>query len=36
VVRQVRVPTWQFPLAARAGIESPGMMHESGEQNPPR
>ena len=36
VVRQVRVPTWQFPLAARAGIESPGMMHEVGEQNPPR
>ncbi len=36
VVRQMRVPTWQYPLAARAGLESPGMMGEPGEQNPPR
>jgi hypothetical protein len=36
VVRQVRVPIWQFPLAARAGIESPGMMRETGDQNPPQ
>jgi hypothetical protein len=28
VVRQVRIPTWQFPLAARAGVETPGMMDE--------
>ncbi|MGA9630278.1 MAG: hypothetical protein WBC67_10880 [Candidatus Acidiferrales bacterium] len=28
VVRQMRVPTWQFPLAARAGVETPGMMGE--------
>jgi hypothetical protein len=28
VVRQVRVPTWQFPLAVRAGVETPGMMGE--------
>lgn len=26
VVRQMRVPTWQFPLAVRAGVESPGVM----------
>ena len=32
VVQQVRVPTWQYPLAARAGVETPGMMHEAGEQ----
>jgi len=28
VVRQVRIPTWQYPLAARAGVETPGMMDE--------
>ena len=28
VVRQMRVPTWQFPLAVRAGVETPGMMGE--------
>jgi hypothetical protein len=35
VVRQVRVPVWQYSLAARAGVETPGMMREAGEQNPP-
>jgi hypothetical protein len=35
VVRQARVPTWQFPLAARAGVESPGMMREAGGPNSP-
>ena len=29
VVRQVRIPTWQYPLAARAGVETPGMMGEA-------
>jgi hypothetical protein len=28
VVRQVRVPTWQYPFSVRAGLESPGMMDE--------
>jgi hypothetical protein len=28
VVRQMRVPTWQFPLAVRAGVETPGVMGE--------
>lgn len=28
VVRQVRVPTWQYPFSVRAGVESPGMMDE--------
>jgi hypothetical protein len=28
VVRQVRVPTWQYPFSVRAGVESPGMMSE--------
>jgi hypothetical protein len=29
VSRQQRVPTWQYlPLAIRAGIEAPGLMHE--------
>jgi len=36
VVRQVRVPVWQYPLAARAGLESPGVMDESGGPTPPR
>ena len=32
VLRQVRIPTWQYPLAARAGVEAPGIMEEeSGE-----
>lgn len=31
VVRQVRVPTWQYPFSVRAGVESPGMM---GDENP--
>jgi len=35
VVRQVRIPTWQYPLAARAGVETPGMMDESGGENRP-
>lgn len=35
VVRQVRVPVWQYPLAARAGLESPGVMDDTGIQNPP-
>jgi len=30
VVRQVRIPTWQYPLAARAGVEAPGIMGEEG------
>ena len=34
VLRQVRIPTWQYPLAARAGVETPGMMEEeSGESH---
>jgi hypothetical protein len=33
VVRQVRIPTWQYPLAARAGMETPGMMDEAGGEN---
>jgi hypothetical protein len=33
VVRQVRMPTWQYSLAARAGLETPGMMGEGGERN---
>ncbi len=28
VVRQVRIPTWQYPFSVRAGVESPGMMGE--------
>ena len=32
VVRQMRVPTWQFPLAVRAGVESPGVMGEDRHQ----
>ncbi len=28
VVRQVRVPTWQYPFSLRAGVESPGVMSE--------
>lgn len=35
VVRQIRVPTWQYPLAARVGLESPGMSGEA-EQDAPR
>lgn len=35
VVRQVRVPVWQYPLAARAGLESPGVMDETGGPNTP-
>jgi len=30
VMRQMRVPTWQYPLAARAGVEAPGIMDEEG------
>jgi hypothetical protein len=35
VSRQVRVRTWQYlPFAVRAGIETPGAMHEkSGESD---
>lgn len=28
VVRQMRVPTWQFPLAVRAGVETPGVISD--------
>ncbi|HUA00309.1 MAG TPA: hypothetical protein VMB02_08265 [Candidatus Aquilonibacter sp.] len=30
VVKQMRVPTWQFPLAVRAGVETPGVMGDEG------
>jgi len=33
VLRQMRVPTWQYPLAARAGVEAPGLMEEEGGKN---
>jgi len=33
VVRQVRIPTWQYPLAARAGVEAAGIMGEDRGQN---
>jgi hypothetical protein len=33
VLRQVRIPTWQYPLAERAGIEAPGIMGEEGGEN---
>ena len=36
VVRQVRVPVWQYPLAARAGLESPGVMDETRGSTPPQ
>ncbi len=29
VVRQHRVPTWQYPLAVRAGVDTPGVTDES-------
>jgi hypothetical protein len=35
VLRQVRVPTWQYPLAVRAGVEAPGVMEEEGGENHP-
>jgi hypothetical protein len=35
VLRQVRIPTWQYPLAARAGLETPGMMDEEDDKNRP-
>ena len=35
VLRQVRIPTWQYPLAARAGVEAPGIMEEEGRENRP-
>ena len=35
VVRQVRVRTWQFPLAVRMGVEAPGVMDEASEGNRP-
>lgn len=31
VLRQVRVPTWQYPLAVRAGIETSGLVDQSGD-----
>jgi len=34
-VRQVRVRTWQFPLAVRMGVEAPGVMDEASEGNRP-
>jgi hypothetical protein len=33
VLRHVRIPTWQYPLAARAGVEAPGIMEEEGGEN---
>jgi hypothetical protein len=30
VVRQHRIPTWQYPLAVRAGVDTPGVVDESG------
>ncbi len=33
VLRQVRVPTWQYPLAVRAGIETSGLGGESGDRD---
>jgi hypothetical protein len=35
VIRQMRIPTWQYPLAARAGVETPGMMGEDAEGTRP-
>jgi len=35
VLRQVRIPTWQYPLAARAGLETPGMMDDEEDKNRP-
>jgi hypothetical protein len=35
VMRQMRVPTWQYPLAARAGVEAPGIMGEEGGRERP-
>jgi hypothetical protein len=35
VMRQMRIPTWQYPLAARAGVETPGLMGEDGEGKRP-
>jgi hypothetical protein len=32
VVRQVRVPTWQYPFSVRAGVESPGVMGDGESQ----
>jgi len=29
VVRQHRIPTWQYPLAVRAGVDTPGVIDES-------
>jgi hypothetical protein len=34
VLRQVRVPVWQYPLATRAGLESPGIMDETSQRPP--
>ena len=33
VLRQVRIPTWQYPLAVRAGVEARGMMDEQSAEN---
>ena len=30
VVRQHRIPTWQYPLAVRAGVDTPGVTDQSG------
>jgi len=30
VVRQHRIPTWQYPLAVRAGVDTPGFTDEGG------
>jgi len=29
-VRQHRIPTWQYPLAVRAGVDTPGFTDEGG------
>jgi hypothetical protein len=34
VLRQVRIPVWQYPLATRAGLESPGIMDETSQRPP--
>jgi hypothetical protein len=36
VIRQVRIPTWQYPLAVRAGLEAPGVMGEDAGGNHPQ
>jgi hypothetical protein len=35
VVRQMRVPTWQYPFAVRAGVETSGVTGETGDESRP-